>query len=184
MNEQELKHYGVLGMKWGVRRAERNVSKAASARKSAKQLTSEAASVRKSANRLTSEARALEASGKKRKARKLMEQAQTDADKANKLMEQAQSKSAKANKYANKAKKIEDRNRKRGGDEMYDYVKKASTGKMISESLMLGSYGAMKYHQSRFNGESKGKAVVKGMLYNAANNFSLGLVSALDNDLD
>lgn len=116
-----IMHYGVLGMKWGQRRARK-------------------ASV-----------------------------------KASKLS--AKGKTEKASKYSAKAQKIEKYHREMGGSKTYDRVKTTSTGKALAQSMLMGTYGALKYHETRAVGESKGKSVVRGLLYGAANTATSGYLS-------
>lgn len=113
-----LYHYGVLGMKWGQRRARINASKSANFRRSGR--------------------------------------------------------IEKANKYAAKSRKIEKKHRARAGDKAYNRVKSTSTGKLIGQSLLMGTYGTLKYHQAKSKGNSTGKAAVKGLLYQMGNSVAYG----------
>lgn len=124
MQQNELKHYGVLGMKWGVRRARKTAEKAA----------------------------------------KYRQKGNTE----------------KAKKLEAKSKKIESKHRRLGGDATYDRVKSASTGKLVVQSMLMGTYGALKYNEARSVGGSRGKAAVKGIMYNFGNQATSGLLSVVE----
>lgn len=109
-------HYGVLGMKWGQRRARINASKATRA--------------------------------------------------------QRRGNTAKAKEFSSKSKKIESKHRRRAGDKAYDRVKSTSTGKLILQSSVLGTYGTLNYHRAKAKGNSTGKAIVKGLLSGIANAYT------------
>lgn len=160
--ENELYHYGVLGMKWGVRRAARQatVDSRTQYKKASKELDR---AINRSNRTLI---------GKKRRAAaqaNLTEKAEA-YDKAEKAYKTEYKKAkadavdklySKQNKAANKA------------------VNEMSTGKAIGQSLLLGSYGALKYNEAKARGQSTGKAAVEGILYNTANNFTYGTMSTV-----
>lgn len=109
----ELYHYGVLGMKWGVRRA----------------------------NRLQSKSKAARAKG--------------DTERANKL--------------AAKSKAIQQKHERRvGGKESYKYSANESVGKSLVKSMLMGTYGTLKYNEARAKGKTQGEAAVNGMLFGIA----------------
>lgn len=118
-----LMHYGVLGMKWGVRRARKNQEKAASARKAGN--------------------------------------------------------TAAAKKYEAKAKKIESKHVARTDRRTYDYVKKQSALKLAGESMIMGTYGALKYNEARSAGASTGKSLIKGIVSGTLNNMTFGGLGAV-----
>lgn len=141
----ELMHYGVLGMKWGQRRARKNVQKANIARESAKEWD-EIAAYQKS-------------KGHSKQAASAKKSAASDR--------------AVAKKYANKAKRIEKYHTEMaGGKKAYNYTKNQSTGKAIAKSMLMGTYGAHKYNQARSEGDSRAKAALKGSAYSLGNNIS------------
>lgn len=175
MNEYELCHYGVLGMKWGVRRARRKEAKNAYRRatdKAFKEYEREIGNIEKSYKRgqnLSKNDLAREAAAEKKyrdaaaKAKADYKQNRSsksrDAEIANRLYSQ-QSKGANAR------------------------VAQMSTGKALAESLLMGSYGALKYNEAKARGTTTGKAAVEGVLYNTANQATGGVLSAakyLDN---
>ena len=59
-----------------------------------------------------------------------------------------------------------------GGKKAYDYTKNQSTGKAVAKSMLLGTYGALKYNQARSRGEDRVRAGAKGIAYATANNMT------------
>lgn len=169
MNQNtELYHYGVLGMKWGVRRARRNIAKEAYNKrtdKAYKEYERTIADIEKSYKRgqnLSKKDQARELAAEKKyadataKAKADYKKAKTDRSKdvsiANRLY-------SKQSKEANKR------------------VVNMSMGKAMTESFLMGSYGALKYSEAKARGQSTGKAAVEGILYNSANMATGGILS-------
>lgn len=149
----ELYRYGVLGMKWGQHRAKKNVSKAKTARESAKEWDEIA--------------RNATARGKTEAATKYKRYAAQDR--------------ADAKKYDSKAKQIEQKHRQRAGSKTYDRVKNTSTGKLVAQSMIMSTYGAMKYHQAKAErNTSTGRAFVEAQIYGTADRFTGGILGVVE----
>lgn len=153
MANEELYHYGVLGMKWGQHRAKKSVSKAKTARESAKEWDEIA--------------RDASSKGKTKAAAKYKRYAAEDR--------------ASAKKYDSKAKQIEQKHRQRAGSKTYDRVKNTSTGKLFAQSMLMGTYGAMKYHQAKAErNTSTGRAFVEAQIYGTADRFTGGILGVVE----
>lgn len=152
----ELMHYGVLGMKWGQRRARKLAKKADLYSSRSKYIRSDIARAKK--NPATANNPAIGANEKL----------------ANKY-------SQKAAKARAKSKNIEQYHTKMaGGKKAYDYTKNQSTGKAIAKSMLLSTYGAHKYNQARSQGDSRLKAGAKGIGYANANALTYGAASVIE----
>lgn len=175
MHDRELMHYGVLGMKWGVRRARRKEAKAAyknATDKAFKEYERTIGRIEKPYKRgqnLSDKDMARESAAEKKyrdaaakaktEYKQNLKSKKNDAAIANRLYSQQD---RKANKM----------------------VTDMSTGEAIAKSALMGSYGALKYSEAKARGQSTGKAAVEGILYNAGNNALGGLLGAaqyLDN---
>ena len=165
----ELMHYGVVGMKWGIRRARRKDAKATYKKatdKAFKEYEKSIADIEKPYKRgqklskddlrreQAAEKKYSEAAAKaKADYKRNVKSKENDAVIANRL-------------YSKQSKKAN------------DAVANMSTGKAIGQSMLLGSYGSLKYNEAKSRGASTGRAVVEGILYNAANNMTYGALSA------
>lgn len=144
-NDNYLAHYGVIGMKWGVRRAEKNKEKARMHRRFADDYDP-----KKSLSKLSDR-----------------EQARMTKRRNKEL--------AKAKKYEARAKKIEQKHKDRTSVKTYNRVKNTSTAKLLGESMVLGTYGALKYNQARASGMKRGESVVTGLLGGTLDMATLGI---------
>ena len=161
----ELKHYGVVGMKWGIRRA-------------ARKATADVRKARKAANREYQ--KAAEKAGhtwfnkdKRAAADQKAADAMNRSIKADKAYKAAYKKA--------KAQAAKDMYEKKGYDKAtVERVDKMSAGKAIGQSMLMGSYGALKYNEAKGKGASTGRAVAKALLMNRVDANTFRIASTLD----
>ena len=167
--DDELCHYGVLGMKWGIRRARRKEAKKQYRRATDRAFSEYEKSIAeiekpykrgqkfsdKDYSREVAADNKFRAANAKAKAdyKRAKKDRSRDVEIANRLY-------SKQNKKANKV------------------VAEMSTGMAFVESSLLGSYGALKYNEARAKGVSTGKAAVIGVLHFHGNLYTGGLLSA------
>lgn len=151
-NDDYVKHYGVLGMKWGIHRAKKNTSKASNLRTSAKKYDS-----------MAKEAR-LQGNSKK---------ASRYSNRASKNRSIAKKKDAKYRAIMNKHRRL-------AGKETLSRISKKSTLSLYLESTLVGTYGALKYEQARAKGNSRGKSILNALMNDAGNMVSGGTLQFIE----
>lgn len=135
MQNNELKHYSVIGMKWGIRRARKKGTTYNYRSLTTKRYMKKGASIVKKGDKIAVKI-------EKRKGTKNVEKLQRKLDKMGKRLEKV------TNRMTNSAK--HDR-------AMQDFAKKLSTGEAIAASLLVGTTN-LKYYASikASKGDSQG----------------------------
>lgn len=167
MNDNELMHYGVLGMKWGVRKAAKRYPSVRTAKKQARKDNRDYSRAFDQYSRTWV--------GKNRR---------TAA--TNNVIRTAEKSAASDKAYKKAYKSAKNSASKKIYKEGYDKgaagrVSKMSTGKAVVQAALLGSYGALKYNEYKAKGVSTGKSVTKAILNNWANNVTFGAIGREEN---
>lgn len=150
MDRSQLAHYGVLGMKWGVRRAKKFEAKIAKNRKRTSEWDKDLRDQEKKTGKdLTSYRKENQAEGR-----------------------------AVEKRYQSKIDKIRRKQSNFGG--AVDRVKKMSTGKAVASSMLMGTYGTLKYQQARASGAKRGEAYLSTMGARFMDNVTMGLYSTYE----
>lgn len=155
MSDHELYHYGVVGMKWGIRRARRKEAKATYRKatdKAFKEYEREIGRIEKPYKR------GQNLSAKDMAREEAAERKYRDA--ANKAKaEYKQNRNSKANDVA-----IANRLYSKNSEGANARIAQMSTAHAFAQSYLLGSYGALKYNEMRSLGFSKGQSAVVGII--------------------
>lgn len=164
MYKDELAHYGVLGMKWGVHRSK----EVRAAKRARKQRGREL-------DTILSEKidRAIRSSGgitdeKFDRINKSYSKLRLKNERINRK-ELLEAKDAAANRLYSKNSK-----------ETNSRINQMSVGKAYLQTWLMGGYGSIKYNQARADGKSRGEALAKASLHQFANFGTVGILGGVD----
>lgn len=160
-NTHELMHYGVIGMKWGQRRA----------RSYQKKITSTRAKGKKDADSFNPY---LKTGIKTKKGKTIM--TAKDVSDSKKAIEQTTKK--KVDKYQEKITKIKNKEKNFGG--AGKRVKNMRMPEVVGKTMLLGTYGTVKFEQNRAMGRSVADTYLHMYGPVALNSLTGGISSAVE----
>nr|DAJ32641.1 MAG TPA: hypothetical protein [Caudoviricetes sp.] len=198
MSNQELKHYGVLGMKWGISRSKevRGVKKAYKERErkiddnfhkyvegalaTDKQLRTDRKQAIKDAKR--NGGREAVKGVKSEYEKKLQALSDSFDKKMDKFgRDYDASKKTFKNERAVARNKAADRLFRDGDTARNHRIANMNLGKALLQTFLMGSYGAKKYNQYRAKDQGRLKSGVKGWLWGAGNGIGYQIPTSVSN---
>lgn len=197
MSDDYLKHYGVLGMKWGISRSKevRGAKKAYKEHKrnlgsKIESHINNALKDHKNLEKARRDAvRNARKTGDPMQVRRVKEHFQNEFNKQSKKFDEGTRKLNKEydkmiSDHTNNVKSAKEAAANRlyrdGSSARNKRIANASLGKSLVQTFLMGSYGAKKYNQYRSEGQSKSSSAVKGVAANAANHLTLGALKRRD----
>lgn len=67
-----------------------------------------------------------------------------------------------------------------GGEKAYKRVSNTSTGKLVAQSLLMGTYGSLKYHQAMASGQIRARSVGEAFIMTNDNTLAGYSLSVLE----
>ena len=186
MSNQELKHYGVLGMKWGISRSKevRGVKKAYKERnrKIGDEFNKYMEGALAEGRQLNIDKKRAIKDAKRNGGREAVKAVKSDYEKRMQSLSDSFDKRMDkfgrdfdASKKTFKNDRFDARNKAadrlfRDGDTARNHrIANMNLGKALLQSFLMGSYGAKKYNTYRSNNQGRLKSGVKGWLWGGAN---------------
>lgn len=190
--QDELKHYGVLGMRWGTRRSKEVKAVKKAWKKEKRRLNDEDMQNFHKAlveyNKVSADRRAAIKDAKRNKGdvKAVKREWDSKLDAIDNKYDHDVERNAQKYKDAKaNFKKQKTLAREKAANRLYGDGEAArnkrivnqSFGKSLVQTFLMGSYGAKKYNQYRAEGSGRVASAAKGALWNAANQATLGRVS-------
>lgn len=198
MSNQELKHYGVLGMKWGISRSKevRGVKKAYKERnrKIGDEFNKYMEGALAEGRQLNIDKKRTIKDAKRNGGREAVKAVKSDYEKRmQSLSDSFDKKMDKFGRDFDKSKKtfkndrFDARNKAadrlfRDGDTARNHrIANMNLGKALLQSFLMGSYGAKKYNQYRSKDQGRLKSGAKGWLWGAGNAIGYQIPTSVSN---
>ena len=170
-NQNYLAHYGILGMKWGIRRS----SEVAAAKSASRERRTKIASDYQK----RADATGFETKGGPKRGTSEYKKAASDFNKSfDKYGKEMSDEAVRSHAELQKA-RIEAANRlyPKEGRVANEKIATMSAGKAFLQSAYMTSYGALKYNEARTKGDSVAKSFVKACLHSNVNVLLSGIPS-------
>lgn len=189
-NSNEIKHYGVLGMKWGVRRYQNSNGSLTSAGKAKYRTNRIAGHVGRAITNGSVGQRVIGVGLNKgyRQDKKEIKSAYKSKKNEYKSIQDKATRKEKVKSLKSDYKKTKGEARTVAADVLYPYQSKSTNekiqtqhlGKQVAKSMLMGGYGTLNYDRLTANNTNRGVAAVAGVLSETANQATTGGLSIGD----